>query len=138
MSQEKDRLRPPKAGQAISSRYLHQEHRRARRNAVVVAPPLFAKQTDAGVSIGLKLPTMRVAVTTSTITAATYSGTSITAFGSGTAQLHDATATGAGPSADKEVDVKQIGTSTIASGTTILVYPLYGEALGDFVLGKVC
>lgn len=53
MSTEKDRLRPPKAGEPISSAYLKQEHRRNRRNAIVPVPPLWGRQTAAGYLIGL-------------------------------------------------------------------------------------
>lgn len=138
------RNRPPKAGESISARFLAWISGRLDRQRIRPVAPLYARETDGGTIVGIRLDTLRLARSTSTITAATYSGASITAFGSGTADLYDMTLSAVGgskqaaPNADKGVPVLCVGTSTIASGTTILLGHLFGEAAGYVVLGKVC
>lgn len=131
-------LPAPRPNQPIRAPYLKQEHDQLRRARIVPTAPLFATETPGGTTLGIRLPRMVVAAVTTQVGPATYAGTTITAFGTGTAALHVATDTTAAPDAAKAVDVKQIGTAAIPVGTTVLLYPLYGEALGLFVLGKVC
>lgn len=136
---DSDRMRPPRAGEPITARYLAQEYRRNRRNRIVAIPPLYAQESPGGIAIGVQEFGLLVAIATSAITAATRSGTTVTAFGTGTAELCDARSLGGcEPNSDKSVDVYSLSSSSIASGSMILLGELPRIGKGLFVLGRVC